>query len=166
MNRKLSIAFCILLISQAMFGQLLLPRYADSIFSTYYHQRVTLFNAIPATKNDIVFIGNSITDGGEWIELFNDLRMKNRGISGDITAGVLNRINDVANRKPAKVFLMIGVNDLAKGLTVDSVVKNILLIASYLRQEAPSTKLFIQSIFPVNELYNKFSGHTSTATQI
>ena len=149
-----------------MFGQLVLPRYADSIFSTYYHQRVTLFNAIPATKNDIVFIGNSITDGGEWIELFNDLRMKNRGISGDITAGVLNRINDVAIRKPAKVFLMIGVNDLAKGLTVDSVVKNILLIASYLRQEAPSTKLFIQSILPVNELYNKFSGHTSKATQI
>ena len=147
-------------------AQIKLQQYPDSLFSTYYQQRATLFNALPKTNTDIIFIGNSITDGGEWNELFNDLQLKNRGISGDITAGVLNRIDEVANRKPSKIFLMIGVNDFARGISADSVVKNILLIASYLRQETPASKLFIQSILPVNDFYNKFQGHTDKAKQI
>lgn len=149
-----------------MVAQFLLSHYPDSLFSTYYHQRVTLFKSLPQTKEDIIFIGNSITDGGEWSEIFNDLKIKNRGISGDISAGVLNRIDEVAKRKPAKVFLMIGVNDLARGISADSAVKNILVIASYLRQETPASKLFIQSILPVNDIYNKFQGHTGKAKQI
>ena len=143
-SSKYSFILFLLILNLVSAAQVQLPQYPDSLFSTYYHQRVTLFNALPKTNNDIVFIGNSITDGGEWSEMFNDLQIKNRGISGDISAGVLNRIDEVAERKPAKVFLMIGVNDLARGISADSVVKNILLIASYLRQETPSTKLFIQ----------------------
>ncbi|HUC83392.1 MAG TPA: family 20 glycosylhydrolase, partial [Flavisolibacter sp.] len=143
-----------------------LPVYPDSIFSTYYHQRVTHFKTLPATKGDVIFLGNSITDGGEWSELFNDLKLKNRGISGDVTAGVLHRIDEVAQRKPAKVFLLIGTNDLARGIAPDSVVKNILLIASYLKQQTPSTQLYVQSILPVNSLFNKFGGHTSKSAQI
>ena len=165
-SRKYSLVIFLLVINLLSAAQVQLPQYPDSLFSTYYHQRATLFNALPKTNDDIIFIGNSITDGGEWSELFKDLQIKNRGISGDITAGVLNRIDEVVKRKPAKVFLMIGVNDLARGISADSVVKNILLIASYLRQETPSTRLFIQSILPVNDFYNKFSGHTGKAKQI
>jgi len=143
-----------------------LPVYPDSIFSTYYHQRWTLFKSLPQTKDDIIFLGNSITDGGEWSELFKDIHIKNRGISGDISAGVIKRIDEVTNRKPAKVFLMIGVNDLARGISPDSVVKNILLIAVYLRQLTPKTKLYVQSILPVNDIYKMFAGHTSKMDQI
>ncbi|MGL5562350.1 MAG: sialate O-acetylesterase, partial [Tannerellaceae bacterium] len=35
-------------------------------YSTYYYQRATLFEQLPITSKDIVFVGNSITDGGEW----------------------------------------------------------------------------------------------------
>jgi len=149
-----------------MIAQIKLPVYPDSIFTTYYQQRYTLFKNLPQTKGDIIFIGNSITDGGEWSELFNDIRVKNRGISGDFSAGIINRIDEVAQRKPSKIFLMIGVNDLARNISPDSVVKNILLIASYLKQETPSTKLFVQSILPVNDIYGKFSGHTVKGEQI
>ncbi|HRX93782.1 MAG TPA: hypothetical protein P5158_06700, partial [Chitinophagaceae bacterium] len=51
-------------------AQLKLPQYPDSLFSTYYHQRWSLFKALPKTEGDIIFIGNSITDGGEWGNLF------------------------------------------------------------------------------------------------
>ncbi|MEO7045655.1 MAG: family 20 glycosylhydrolase, partial [Ferruginibacter sp.] len=165
-RKKYSFISFLLLINLFSAAQVMLPQYPDSIFSTYYQQRVTLFNTLPKTNDDIIFIGNSITDGGEWSEIFNDLRIKNRGISGDISAGVLNRLDEVAKRKPAKVFLMIGVNDLARGIAVDSVVKNILLIASYLRQETPATRLFIQSILPVSDIYKKFPDHTNKANQI
>jgi hexosaminidase len=63
------------------------PVIPDSLFSTYYHQRVTHFKSLPQSNGDIIFLGNSITDGGEWQELFDDLSVKNRGISGDVSAG-------------------------------------------------------------------------------
>lgn len=149
-----------------MHAQMQLPFYPDSLFSLYYHQRRSLFQSLPKTNNEIIFIGNSITDGGEWSELFKDVRIKNRGISGDISAGVIKRIGEVVKRNPAKVFLMIGVNDLARGILPDSVVKNILILAYFLGREAPSTKLFVQSILPVNARFGKFGGHTGKAEQI
>jgi lysophospholipase L1-like esterase len=147
-------------------AQIKLPVYPDSLFTTYYYQRLTLFKSMPDTKGDIIFLGNSITDGGEWSELFNDLHIKNRGISGDFSAGIINRIDEVVKRKPAKVFLMIGVNDLSRNITPDSVVKNILLITSYIKQETVSTQVYVQSILPVNDAFGKFSGHTNKGEQI
>ncbi len=143
-----------------------LPSFPDSLFSTYYWQRVTHFNTLPATKDDIIFLGNSITDGAEWSELFNDSRIKNRGISGDITAGVLNRLQEITQRKPAKVFLLIGTNDLARNIPPDSIAKNILSICAYIRQESPATALFVQSILPVSDHYKKFTAHTGKGEQI
>ena len=138
----------------------------DSLFSTYYHQRVSHFRTLPKTNRDIIFIGNSITDGAEWSELFSDSRIKNRGISGDISAGVLNRIDEITLRKPAKVFLIIGINDLSRNTSTDSIFKNITRVASYLKQESPSTKLYVQSVLPVNDVYKKFGGHTNKGEQI
>lgn len=136
------------------------PVLSDSLFSTYYHQRVTHFKTIPKSEGDIIFLGNSITDGAEWSELFGDLRIKNRGISGDFTEGIIHRIDEITNRRPSKVFLMIGVNDLSRSIAADSIVKNILWIAAKLKVESPTTKLFVQSILPVNTIYGKFTTHT------
>ncbi len=140
--------------------------FPDSLFSAYYHQRVSLFRRLPQTKDDIIFLGNSITDGGEWSEMFADLKIKNRGISGDISAGVLNRIDEVSTRRPAKLFLLIGTNDLARNISPDSVAANIFRIVSLLKEQSPQTKLYVQSIFPVNEQFGKFTGHTSKKKQI
>nr|WP_067053275.1 family 20 glycosylhydrolase [Mucilaginibacter sp. L294] len=158
---------CCLLICGLMAGaQVKLPLYPDSLFSTYYQQRATHFKTLPQTTGDIVFLGNSITDGAEWDELFGDSHIKNRGISGDISAGVIARLPEVAGRKPAKVFLLIGVNDLSRNTTPDSLVKNIMLIAGYLHEATPATQVYVQSILPVNKIYNKFGTHTGKSAQI
>ena len=34
-------------------------------YSTFYYQRATLFEELPVTPKDIIFLGNSITNGGE-----------------------------------------------------------------------------------------------------
>ncbi|TXJ23540.1 MAG: beta-N-acetylhexosaminidase [Chitinophagaceae bacterium] len=154
---QLTVLLCCALSIKA---QIRLPVCPDSTFPTYYHQRWALFQSLPQTKDDIIFLGNSITDGAEWAQLFNDKRMINQGVSGDISAGVLHRLDAVTNKKPNKVFLLIGTNDLARGIGADSVLKNILLIADYIKQESPTTKLFVQSILPVNDVYGKFGGHT------
>jgi len=154
------------LLAITAFAQSSRPAFPDSLFPTYYHQRWTLFKSLPQTPGDILFVGNSITDGGEWPEQFRDLRVKNRGISGDISAGVLHRISEITSRHPAKVFLMIGTNDLARGISPDSLLRNLFFIADAIKTESPATHLFIQSILPVNDYYGKFSGHTSKAKEI
>lgn len=179
---KVILFFCTAILGMSLTGiaQVVLPTYPDSIFTTYYHQRYSLFKSLPnagaslpndgaflsGSNRDIIFLGNSINDGSEWYELFNDIRIKNRGISGDITTGILHRLKEVTNRKPAKVFLMIGINDLGRGVSPDSVVKNILLINDYILQESPSTKVFIESILPVNASFGKFPGQVSKGAQV
>ena len=96
---------------------------SDSIFSTYYQQRITHSKTLRQTGGDIIFLGNSITDGAEWNELFGDSHIKNRGISGDFTAGVISGLDEVTNREPVKVFPLIGANDLSRNISPDRVVK-------------------------------------------
>jgi hypothetical protein len=103
---KIILLMAMILLSSGLFGQ-------NSSFGTYYDQRKSLFEKLPDTRKEIIFLGNSITDGCEWSELLADRHVKNRGISGDVTAGVLNRIREITASKPAKVFLLIGINDLA-----------------------------------------------------
>lgn len=142
------------------------PHFPDSLFTTYYHQRHSHFKTLPNSQHNIIFLGDSISDGAEWSELFGDPRILNRGISGDFSIGILNRLEEVYSRKPDKVFLLIGINDLTRNLTTDSIVKNIVWIVNLIKSKSPNTQVFVQSVFPVNERFGKFGGHTSKKTQI
>ena len=134
--------------------------------STFYYQRATLFEALPTSKSDIIFLGNSITNGGEWAELLRNPHAKNRGISGDTTQGVLDRLSTITKGKPAKIFLLIGTNDLSRGKSVDEVAKNVEKIVERVKRESPATKLYVQSVFPVNPKFNKFLGHMNRQKDI
>lgn len=81
--------------------------------TTFFDQRATLFEVLPTSKKDIIFLGNSITNGGEWAELLGNPHVKNRGISGDRADTMLDRLHVITKGKPAKIFLLIGINDLA-----------------------------------------------------
>ncbi|WP_266206227.1 family 20 glycosylhydrolase [Pontibacter kalidii] len=164
--KKFVLLLLLLFLGNASWAQVKPVKLADSLFSTYYHQRATLFRNLPHTQGDIIFLGNSISDGGEWSELFADSRLKNRGISGDVSAGVMHRLDEVAERKPAKVFLLIGTNDLAQGIAPDSLLKNLFWIADYLKEKTPATQVYMQSILPVNNRFGKFGGHTRNGEAI
>lgn len=138
----------------------------ENKFGTYYNQRRTLFEKLPDTPNEIIFLGNSITDGSEWVELFGDIRVKNRGISGDTTPGVLFRLNEVTRSKPDKVFLLIGINDLANGTKKEIVYQNICTIVSRIKEASPKTKVFVQSILPVNREFPRFGNHTNKGEEV
>lgn len=134
--------------------------------STFYYQRATLFEVLPTSKSDIIFLGNSITNGGEWAELLGNPHAKNRGISGDTTQGVLDRLSTITKGKPSKIFLLIGTNDLSRGKSVDEVAKNVEKIVERVKRESPATKLYVQSVFPVNPKFNKFLGHMNRQKDI
>ena len=157
MRYLISIVF--LFISLCSFSQV-------SKFGTYYDQRKSLFELLPDTKNEIIFLGNSITDGSEWSELLGNPRAKNRGISGDTSEGVLFRLYQVTRVQPAKVFLLIGINDLSKNISPDTVYVNICKIVSTIRTKSPKTKVYVQSILPVNNTFKTFASHTSRTPQV
>lgn len=129
--------------------------------SEYYYQKLSHFSALPVESDRIVFVGNSITDGAEWQELFPDVDIVNRGISGDVSKGVLERLSRINRQQPDKLFLMIGINDLARGVQRDTVIKNILAIADMVRLKSPFTMVYIQSLLPVNDTFNKFEKHVA-----
>ena len=135
-------------------------------YSTFYYQRATLFAQLPVYPSDIIFLGNSITNGCEWSELFNNKHVKNRGISGDIVQGVYDRLEPILTGKPEKIFLLIGINDLAAGASPDSIVKGINKIAEQIKHESPRTKLYIQSLLPVNNTFSTFKNHTSKGQEV
>ncbi len=153
MNKIAFLITYILLITGSLYAQ-------QSSYSTFYYQRASIFEKLSIDSTDIVFLGNSITNFGEWGEFFKDYHVKNRGISGDRTEGVLARLNTILPGKPKKIFLMIGVNDLEHGSIPDSVVAGITRIVTKITVESPKTILYVQSILPVNDQFGKFPKHT------
>ena len=75
-------------------------------------------------QTDVVMFGDSITDWAPWQDLFPTIRIANRGIAGDTTTGMFNRIDTTLLPKPNKLFFMAGINDLAQGYSVETVLDN------------------------------------------
>ena len=124
--------------------------YHSAWTKTHYIERIAEFKANPLQFGDIVFIGNSITEqGGDWGQRFNNPKVKNRGISGDVSAGVINRLAEICYYKPEKVFIKIGINDLFHNeLTPEYIANNIKLIVDKIHLESPETKIYVQTILP------------------
>ncbi|WP_242696306.1 GDSL-type esterase/lipase family protein [Longitalea luteola] len=119
--------------------------------NAYYQGRMELFNTLTPPKNAIVFLGNSISERGAWSELLPGQPVMNRGIGGDNTFGVLARLEGVVKAKPKKIFLLIGINDLSRGLPKEVIINNYHRIIRYLTAFTPKTKIYLQSVLPLNE---------------
>ncbi|WP_228062122.1 GDSL-type esterase/lipase family protein [Coleofasciculus sp. LEGE 07081] len=121
-------------------------------YQTGYHDmRKRLFEELPNSDREIIFVGDSLTDGGEWVELLGNPSIRNRGISGDTTDGVLNRLDELVESNPPKIFIMIGTNDIwNEGKSATEVAQNYKGILERIKQQTPKTQVFVQSVLPVN----------------
>lgn len=126
----------------------------DSNFAnSYYKQRVEYFNKMPHVKNEIVFLGNSITERGEWQEILSGYRYPiiNRGVGGDNSFGILARMDEILVAKPKAIFLMDGINDLFRKLPYEVSIHNYRRIIRMIKAKSPKTKIYIESALPINE---------------
>jgi lysophospholipase L1-like esterase len=99
------------------------------------------------------FLGDSITNGGRWDLLFPDARIANFGVDGECSQHVLARLLPVIAVKPARLFLMIGTNDLAWGIAEDAIVDNVAQILDRLSLALPDCRLYLQSVLPREPYY-------------
>lgn len=116
----------------------------------YYARRATLFDLLPVYSSDIIMLGNSLTDGAEWNELFDNCHVKNRGIVGDIIPGFFERLEPILKGQPRKIFIMGGVNDISHGVSADSIVSAMTQVVTTIQARCPRTEIYVQSMLPFN----------------
>ena len=163
MKNVLILFFCCFCFTVKSFSQ---ASYDTTFYTTYYGQKLTLFKLAPKIKNGIIFLGDSITDIGEWSEIFKNKNVKNRGISSDNTFGVLARLDEIISSKPAKIFIMIGINDISKSTPDSVIINNYKKIVTALKTGTPKTKIIVQSILPTNNNFTEFKGHQNKTAHI
>ncbi|GAB5402293.1 MAG: hypothetical protein Aurels2KO_05240 [Aureliella sp.] len=125
---------------------------------------------IEKDQGAVVFLGDSITQGwgDDFRGLMSDLKVANRGISGDTTRGMLVRLEeDVLSLNPSCVVMLMGTNDLEEKATPEQVAENATLIIKALKQHNAKLPIVLCEVFPssasksrpaekirkVNELY-------------
>jgi lysophospholipase L1-like esterase len=123
----------------------------------YYKDRVIAFSKEPVAAGRIIFLGNSITERGDWKQLTGDTTVINRGISGDNTTGVLRRLDDIILRRPSKLFILIGINDISKEIPDADIADNYRKIITQVTAGSPGTVIYFQSLLPVNNLAKGFA---------
>ena len=123
------------------------------VHDSKHKRRCSFFQWFEIESEDVVFLGDSITDECRWSELFPDRRVRNRGISADRTSDVLNRLDQVTAGHPYKVFLLIGTNGLGTGVPQREIVRNYRCILAAFKKKSPKTQVFVQSVLPRRAKY-------------
>ncbi|HEX8021176.1 GDSL-type esterase/lipase family protein [Mucilaginibacter sp.] len=132
--------------------------------NVFWKIRNSEFKTLQIDSNSIVFVGDSNTQNFEISEAFSNINIKNRGIILDGTTSLLGRINYIANNRPKKIFIQIGINDLLSGVPSQVVVDDINRMIKQIKNISPKTTIFIQSVFPTN--WNKYKDKTPVLRDI
>lgn len=157
--KRITILFIALAISLNLMAQ-------DGQRSEHYYDRVKQFSQEkPICSSDIVFLGNSLTEGGAWSDYFKDVEkrlskkggaIRNRGIVGDTVDGIEERLDEITDGHPKKLFFLCGVNDISHDLSSDSIVNMIRDVLVRIKEESPKTRIYLQSLLPFNESFKRY----------
>ena len=139
----------------------------DSVYRPRtYDLQVEQFRSYPDSPNDVIFLGNSLTAYTNWNELLGLTHVRNRGISGDTTFGVLERLDEITEGKPAKVFILIGINDISRNVPSQLILRNYNRILQGIKSQSPNTKIYIQTLLPVNNTFTRYPNHYNKDQEI
>ena len=108
------------------------------------------FDTVSVPPKRVLFLGDSITEGGLWSDLFPELPTSNRGIGGEASYDLLERLDSAIN-DPIAVSLMIGTNDLhgpRKERDTTKIAGRTDEIIRRIRSLAPSAQVFVNSVLP------------------
>lgn len=99
---------------------------------------------------DVAFIGDSLTDGYDLKKYYPQYITANRGISGDTTVGLEERLQvSLYDLKPKVVVMLIGANNM------DSMLQNYERILVSIRDNLPDTRLIVLSLTSMSGEWGK-----------
>ncbi|RKY18468.1 MAG: hypothetical protein DRQ55_13290 [Planctomycetota bacterium] len=111
--------------------------------------RVSQLELLPIAAHDVVLLGASLIEHGEWAELLPGHSVRNRGIAGDKLADVLARMQPIVAAGPRAVFVMVGLNDVLSGVPGASIETRQRELVRRLSSGAPDTRVVLMSLLPV-----------------
>ncbi|MDD4610265.1 MAG: serine hydrolase, partial [Bacteroidaceae bacterium] len=137
------------------------------IYTPHYYERCVAFEKeAPITSNDIVMLGNSLTEnGGDWSKWLNKKNVVNRGIRGDVAMGLYDRLDQILPGHPKKIFILTGANDVSHDLSSDTIVAHIGKLVDRIQLESPTTEIYLQSVLPINESFHRYKRLTNKTAQ-
>lgn len=124
-----------------------------------------------AEKTTILFFGDSLTAGyglskeqafpnlieQELKEAGHDVDVINAGLSGETSAGGLNRIDWIL-KQPIDIFVLeLGANDGLRGIPVEATTKNLQAIIDKVKEKYPDTKIIIAGMMVPPNLGQDYS---------
>lgn len=130
-NRRVGILIILILMSAAqLFSQ---SEKSGFKANPNYDRELELYDIYKIKQADIVMLGNSITHGVNWNELLGRSDVVDRGISSDVTEGMINRLHYIFKLQPKVCFIMAGLNDIYNWIPVEDVYINYSHIVNLLR---------------------------------
>ncbi|WP_396593419.1 GDSL-type esterase/lipase family protein [Brevundimonas sp. R86498] len=116
--------------------------------TNHYRERTNVFSGYAPLNGGVAFVGDSITEGGDWAALFPGVETRNYGIGGDRAEGLLVRYRQVVDAKPGRIMLLIGTNDLANGQAPEVIAGRVDQLLSLWAEALPDTPVVVQSVLP------------------
>lgn len=136
-----------------------------TLFKMHWQNRTKAFKEQNQQLQHVILLGDSITEGFDVARYFVGRRVLNRGIGADVIGnnmpaddprGVLQRLdNSVFDCAPQALFILIGINDLNSGKTVDSMEQGYREMLKRLRQKMPDLPIYVQSVLPTRGAHAK-----------
>jgi lysophospholipase L1-like esterase len=143
----------------------------QAFFQMHYTNRVQSFRDQNLAFQNVVLLGDSITEGFDVAKYFPGRRILNRGIGADVIGnalppddkrGVLRRMDEsIFDCAPRDVFLLIGINDLGSGHTPEVMEAGYREILQQVKTKAPAVRLHIQSVLPCRGNYAKHNANVN-----
>lgn len=146
----------------------------EQIYCDSYQEKTRKFRTEPPIKpTDTVMLGDSLTQfGGNWNQRLLDKDTGpyiNRGIAGDDTDGIYDRLHQILPYQPATIFFLAGINDISHDLSIKEVANGIFKIVDEISRQCPNTRLYLQSLLPINEDFHQWKlleGKTEVIPQV
>lgn len=153
-----------------IFGIMTLNATAQSGFKPFKHytDRMAEFALEPAIDStQVVMLGNSLTEfGKDWNDLLGTVGVRNRGIASDTAMGIVHRLGEIAKGRPKAIFLCVGINDLSHALSPSEVFRLCRQTIEEIRRQMPATRLYVQSLLPFNESFNRWKTLTGRSHDV
>ena len=110
---------------------------------------------------NILFLGDSITECYDLDKYYDGFNVVNSGISSNKTYDILNNMKErVYKYNPSKIFILIGTNDFLENKTNEEIINNIKKIINEISKNRPESKIYLESIYPVNNTDDEKVNHS------
>jgi len=108
-----------------------------------------LFKPLNLDTNDIVLAGDSFIANFHLGEMLGNSNIKNRGIQGEFTAGLVDMVPLLTQAKPKQIVILVGINDILNDNKHATIEQNYRKVINQVRTNAPVTKLVFIGPLPM-----------------